>query len=68
MNLKHKIYYIAWAVVSAFVITGSKQLRKEYEQDCAAAWEMQHAAIEFREWLHRRWFPHKYSYEAPRGY
>ena len=60
MKTRHVILYVLWGIIAncAFPF-----YRKRYEIDRNRAWEMNHTALAFREWLHRNWFPGKYAYE-----
>jgi len=63
MKLKHRIKFFFWSRFVRFVFFFSDMLNDFYDQDSIIAWDNKHTMIDKNEWLHRRWYPSKYSYE-----
>lgn len=63
MTRKHKLYFIVWSFVHSIAMA-SDNLRNEYNAYTMRAWNTGLAAMDSKEWLHRRWFPKKYAYEV----
>jgi len=63
MTITHRVKFILWGMVTAIAMR-NHNLQQEYMHYQMRAWNTGHVCLDNRQWLHRRWYPHKYDYEV----
>lgn len=63
MKRKYYIQQRAWALFTWFVMRVNRNMQGEYNAYCYRCWESGLAALDDRQFLHRKLFPRAYDYE-----